>query len=123
MTRAMTVAAFLGLATAPLLAGGHGSVTGAYVEARTAELFDHVSREIEAAGFKVKDAALRRATVGPGAVGVGRSVNAAVVASAVGIMVGSFRQTVLFWMEDRLRADLYLRPAGPAGADRRVGLG
>ena len=38
--------------------------------------------------------------------------------SAVGIMVGSFRQTVLLWMEDRLQADLYLRPAGPAGADR-----
>jgi putative ABC transport system permease protein len=38
--------------------------------------------------------------------------------SAVGIMVGSFRQTVLLWMEDRLQADLYLRPAAPAGADR-----
>jgi len=33
-------------------------------------------------------------------------------------MVGSFRQTVLLWMEDRLQADLYLRPAAPAGADR-----
>jgi putative ABC transport system permease protein len=33
-------------------------------------------------------------------------------------MVGSFRQTVLLWMEDRLQAELYLRPAGPAGADR-----
>jgi putative ABC transport system permease protein len=33
-------------------------------------------------------------------------------------MVGSFRQTVLLWMDDRLRADLYLRPAGPASADR-----
>jgi putative ABC transport system permease protein len=38
--------------------------------------------------------------------------------AAVGIMVGSFRQTVLTWMEDRLQADLYLRPAVPDGADR-----
>ncbi len=38
--------------------------------------------------------------------------------AAVGIMVGSFRETVVLWMEDRLQADLYLRPAGPAGADR-----
>jgi hypothetical protein len=43
MKRAMTVAAFVSLAAAPLLAGGHGAgantVTGAYVEARTAEVF------------------------------------------------------------------------------------
>ena len=37
---------------------------------------------------------------------------------AVGIMVGSFRETVLVWMEDRLQADLYLRPASPPGTDR-----
>lgn len=37
---------------------------------------------------------------------------------AVGIMVGSFRQTVIVWMDDRLQADLYLRPAVPPGADR-----
>jgi len=37
---------------------------------------------------------------------------------AVGIMVGSFRQTVFLWLEDRLRADLFLRDAAPAGVDR-----
>jgi len=37
---------------------------------------------------------------------------------AVGIMVGSFRETVSLWLQDRLRADLYLRDAVPAGADR-----
>lgn len=37
---------------------------------------------------------------------------------SVGIMVGSFRATVLIWMENQLTADLYLRPAGPSGADR-----
>ncbi len=52
------------------------------------------------------------------AVLVGALSTAIAMLSAVGIMVGSFRQTVLLWMEDRLRADLYLRPAGPAGADR-----
>jgi putative ABC transport system permease protein len=37
---------------------------------------------------------------------------------AVGIMVGSFRQTVALWMENQLQADLYLRPALTAAADR-----
>lgn len=37
---------------------------------------------------------------------------------SVGIMVGSFRQTVVSWMNDQLPADLYLRPAGAPGADR-----
>jgi len=52
------------------------------------------------------------------AVLVGALSTAIAMLSAVGIMVGSFRQTVLLWMEDRLQADLYLRPAAPAGADR-----
>jgi putative ABC transport system permease protein len=49
------------------------------------------------------------------AVLVGALSTAIAMLSAVGIMVGSFRQTVLLWMEDRLQADLYLRPAGPPG--------
>ncbi len=36
--------------------------------------------------------------------------------ASVGILVGSFRQTVLVWMDVQLRADLYLRPAGRSGA-------
>ena len=42
MTRAMIVAVLVGLAAAPVIvqgAGGKGSVTGEYVEARTAEVF------------------------------------------------------------------------------------
>jgi putative ABC transport system permease protein len=35
---------------------------------------------------------------------------------AVGIMVGSFRETVQVWLESQLRADIYLRAAGPATA-------
>ena len=52
------------------------------------------------------------------AVLVGALSTAIAMLSAVGIMVGSFRQTVLLWMEDRLQADLYLRPAGAPGTDR-----
>jgi len=39
MKRALVVAALVGLAAAPLVAGGKGTVNGAYVEARTAEVF------------------------------------------------------------------------------------
>ena len=35
---------------------------------------------------------------------------------AVGIMVGSFRETVQVWLDSQLRADIYLRAAGPATA-------
>ncbi len=52
------------------------------------------------------------------------SVLAAALATAVamtvsvGIMVGSFRETVRVWMDSQLKADLYLRPAGSSAADR-----
>src|ERR1019366_4639967 len=48
---------------------------------------------------------------------VGALSTAIAVLTAVGIMVGSFRETVLVWMDDLLQADLFLSPAGPAGAD------
>ena len=38
--------------------------------------------------------------------------------TSVAIMVGSFRQTVISWMDTQLPADLYLRPAGNPSADR-----
>jgi putative ABC transport system permease protein len=38
--------------------------------------------------------------------------------AAVGIMVGSFRETVVLWMGDRVQADFYVRPAVPNGPDR-----
>ena len=37
---------------------------------------------------------------------------------SVSIMVGSFRETVRVWMGGELKADFYLRPAGPSAADR-----
>ncbi len=49
---------------------------------------------------------------------VGALSTAIAVLTAVGIMVGSFRETVIVWMGDILQADLFLSPAVPAGADR-----
>jgi putative ABC transport system permease protein len=49
---------------------------------------------------------------------VGALSTAIAMMTAVGIMVGSFRETVLLWMGDQLPADLYLRPAGSPAADR-----
>jgi putative ABC transport system permease protein len=58
-------------------------------------------------------ASLRRTSVLVGALST-----AIAMMTAVGIMVGSFRETVLLWMDDQLPADLYMRPAGDAAADR-----
>ena len=38
--------------------------------------------------------------------------------TSVGIMVGSFRQTVQVWMNNQLKADLFVRPATNPSADR-----
>lgn len=57
-------------------------------------------------------ASLRRTSVLTAALGT-----AVAMAAAVAIMVGSFRETVVVWMNNELRADLYLRPAGPASAE------
>jgi putative ABC transport system permease protein len=58
-------------------------------------------------------ASLRRTSVLVGALST-----AIAMMTSVGIMVGSFRETVLLWMNDRLPADLYLRPAGAPAPDR-----
>jgi len=58
-------------------------------------------------------ASLRRTSVLVGALST-----AIAMMVSVGIMVGSFRSTVLVWMDNQLEADLYLRPAGAASADR-----
>ncbi len=58
-------------------------------------------------------ASLRRTSVLVGALST-----AIAMMTAVGIMVGSFRETVLIWMDNQLKADLYLRPGGRTSADR-----
>ncbi|MCL5743981.1 MAG: FtsX-like permease family protein, partial [Acidobacteria bacterium] len=47
---------------------------------------------------------------------VGALATAIAMMASVGIMVGSFRETVVVWLDSQLRADLYIRPAGRAGA-------
>ena len=49
---------------------------------------------------------------------VGALSTAIAMMTSVGIMVGSFRQTVITWMNNELPADLYLRPAGNPSADQ-----
>jgi putative ABC transport system permease protein len=49
---------------------------------------------------------------------VGALSTAIAMTTSVGIMVGSFRQTVQVWMDDQLKADLFLRPAGEPASDR-----
>jgi putative ABC transport system permease protein len=58
------------------------------------------------------------ASLGRTSVLVGALATAVAMMVSVGIMVGSFRQTVVSWMSNQLPADLYLRPAGDAAADR-----
>jgi putative ABC transport system permease protein len=48
---------------------------------------------------------------------VGALATAIAMMASVGIMVGSFRETVLVWLDTQLRADLYIRPAARTGAD------
>jgi putative ABC transport system permease protein len=47
---------------------------------------------------------------------VGALATAIAMMASVGIMVGSFRQTVIVWLDTQLRADLYVRPASRGGA-------
>jgi len=58
------------------------------------------------------------ASLGRTSVLVGALATAVAMMTSVGIMVGSFRQTVVSWMDHQLPADLYLRPAGNESADR-----
>jgi len=48
---------------------------------------------------------------------VGALATAIAMMTSVAIMVGSFRQTVLTWLDSELPADLYLAPAGAMGGD------
>jgi putative ABC transport system permease protein len=62
-------------------------------------------------------ASLRRTSVLVGALST-----AIAMMTAVGIMVGSFRETVQIWMNDQVPADLYVRAAGVPAADRHPSL-
>jgi putative ABC transport system permease protein len=53
---------------------------------------------------------------------VGALSTAIAMMVSVGIMVGSFRETVIVWLDAHLRADLYVRPAGRTGAGEHPAL-
>ena len=53
---------------------------------------------------------------------VGALATAIAMMSSVGIMVGSFRETVIVWLDTQLRADLYVRSAARAGAGEHPAL-
>ena len=57
-----------------------------------------------------------RASIGRTSVVVAALATAIAMMASVGIMVGSFRETVLVWLDAQLRADLYIRATGPAVA-------
>ncbi len=59
-----------------------------------------------------------RASLGRTSVMTAALATAIAMTASVGIMVGSFRETVWLWMNNQLKADFYLRPAGSAAADR-----
>ena len=57
-----------------------------------------------------------KASIGRTSVVVAALATAIAMMASVGIMVGSFRETVLVWLDAQLRADLYLRATGPGVA-------
>jgi putative ABC transport system permease protein len=78
--------------------------------ARTLQKLSGVEGLLAARGLS---GSLRRTSVLVGALST-----AIAMMTAVGVMVGSFRQTVATWMDSQLQADLYLRPAGSPASDQ-----
>ncbi len=56
------------------------------------------------------------ASLGRTSIVVAALATAIAMMASVGIMVGSFRETVALWLDTQLRADLYVRPATPSAA-------
>jgi putative ABC transport system permease protein len=59
-----------------------------------------------------------RGSLGRSTVLAAALATAVAMTASVGIMIGSLRETVRLWMNDELKADFYLRPAGSSAADR-----
>jgi putative ABC transport system permease protein len=107
---------FFGYLAALLLVIAGALAIPAFVDALASFLSDVLRRilGIEALlASRSLAASLRRTSVLVGALST-----AIAMMTAVGIMVGSFRETVVVWMGGQLPADLYIRPAGPAAAGR-----
>ena len=111
---------FFGYLAALLLVIACALATPAFVDALASFLSDALRRilGIEALlASRSLAASLRRTSVLVGALST-----AIAMMTAVGIMVGSFRETVVLWMGGQLPADLYIRPAGREAADRHPAL-
>jgi putative ABC transport system permease protein len=107
---------FLGYLAAILLVAASALAMPAFVDALTSfssKLLGKLFGVEAMLASRSLAASLRRTSVLVGAL----STSIAMM-TAVGIMVGSFRETVRIWMNGQLPADLYLRPAGSAAADR-----
>jgi len=107
---------FLGYLAAILLVAASALAMPAFVDALTSFASKPLGKLLGVEAMLASRslaASLRRTSVLVGALST-----AIAMMTAVGIMVGSFRQTVMLWMSDQLPADLYLRPAGSAAADR-----
>ncbi len=107
---------FLGYLAAILLVAASALAMPAFVDALTSlssKLLGKLLGVEAMLASRSLAASLRRTSVLVGALST-----AIAMMTAVGIMVGSFRQTVMIWMSNQLPADLYLRPAGSAAADR-----
>jgi putative ABC transport system permease protein len=113
---AMAGKPFLGYLAAILLVAASALAMPAFVDALTSFASKLLGKLLGVEAMLASRslvASLRRTSVLVGALST-----AIAMMTAVGIMVGSFRQTVVLWMGDQLPADLYLRPAGSAAADR-----
>ncbi len=94
---------------------------GAYAIPALVNVVSSVSTEPLRKVFGVEALLASRSLVGSlgrTSVLVGALATAVAMMVSVAIMVGSFRQTVVSWMDHQLPADLYLRPAGGEGVDR-----
>jgi putative ABC transport system permease protein len=106
----------LGYLAAILLVAASALAMPAFVNALTSSSSKLLGKLLGVEGLLASRslaASLRRTSVLVGALST-----AIAMMTAVGIMVGSFRQTVMIWMSGQLPADLYLRPAGSPAADR-----
>ncbi|MCP5119643.1 MAG: ABC transporter permease [bacterium] len=130
MTLGLALAAFAGLAStlppvggkpvfgyaAALLLIAAGAMLIPAVVMAASRLWRHAMRTVLGIEAMLASRSLA-ASLGRTAVLVGALSTAVAMMVAVGIMVGSFRETVVLWLDHQLRADLYLRPAGGGGAN------
>jgi putative ABC transport system permease protein len=107
---------FFGYAAALLLIAATAFAIPALVSGLTAissSMLRHIGGVEAMLASRSLASSLRRTSVLVGALST-----AIAMTTSVGIMVGSFRQTVQVWMNNQLKADLFVAPATNPSADR-----